>query len=61
MIVQRREMPYIFTPEQMKGLAGLMQSSMNLSMPITVDNPGKGRQLRRNVEREVQRTLKGWM
>lgn len=61
LIVQRREMPFIFTPEQMKGLAGLMQSSMNLSMPITVDDPGKGRQLRRNVEREVQRTLKGWM
>lgn len=61
MIVQRREMPFVFTPEQMKGLAGLMQNSMNLSMPITVESQSKGRQLRRNVEREVQRTLKGWM
>jgi hypothetical protein len=61
MIVQRREMPFVFTPEQMKGLAGMMQGGMSLSMPITVESQSKGRQLRRNVEREVHRTVKGWL
>jgi hypothetical protein len=61
MIVQRREMPYIFTPEQMKGLAGMMQSSMSFNMPITVDDPRRAKQLKRNLEREAKKTIRGWL
>lgn len=58
LIAQRREMPYIFTPEQMKGLAGMMQNSMSVSIPITVDDMSKGRRIKRAAERAVISELK---
>lgn len=61
LIVQRREMPFVFTPEQMKGLAGMMSQSMSLSMPITVDDQSKGRRLQRTIRRAVDKEVRGWL
>lgn len=50
-----------FTPEQMKGLAGMMSSSMSFNMPITMDDPLRAKQLKRNLEREAKKTIRGWL
>ncbi|OPY90576.1 MAG: Lambda phage tail tape-measure protein (Tape_meas_lam_C) [Syntrophaceae bacterium PtaU1.Bin231] len=61
LIAQRREMPFIFTPEQMKAMAGMFQRSMSISIPITVDDQSRGRRLKRVVERAVSKEIGGWL
>lgn len=56
-IAQRREMPYIFTPEQMKGMKG---GSTSVSVPVSIQygDDQLARRMRKNIEAMALKTLK---
>lgn len=54
----------VFTPGQLRALgAAIRGGDTTINVPVNVEGGGRrlAAELRRNIEREVQRTLKGWM
>lgn len=58
LIAQRREMPYIFTPEQMKALGGRGGANINVTANVQYGDDQLARIIRRGVEETVERKLR---